>query len=125
MAIQHTESEYLTLSEAANLMKVSLITIKRRVKQGRLPAYHAGSRAVRIRKDDLAQVLTLFSQAAKPLTEGFTGRRLSEAEAKELLTLLEEAETRGKEFLRRHGNRPLSPSWEIINEERDARSSAR
>lgn len=56
MAIDHAE-ELLTTKEAAQLLKVSPVTIKRYLRQGRLPAYHVGPRAIRIRKADLTQVM--------------------------------------------------------------------
>lgn len=52
------ESDLLTIPEAAAALKVSPVTISRWLKQGRLPAYRMGPRAVRIRRDDLAEVLT-------------------------------------------------------------------
>jgi excisionase family DNA binding protein len=51
-------SDLLTIKEAAAALKVSPITIKRYLKQGRLPAYQVGPRAIRIRRDDLERVLT-------------------------------------------------------------------
>jgi excisionase family DNA binding protein len=47
----------LTVKEAAALLKVSTATIKRYLKSGRLPGYQVGPRAIRIRRDDLAQVM--------------------------------------------------------------------
>jgi excisionase family DNA binding protein len=47
----------LTVKEAAALLKVSTATIKRYLKSGRLPGYQVGPRAIRIRREDLAQVM--------------------------------------------------------------------
>ena len=49
--------DLLTPKEAAAFLKVSTVTIKRYLKQGRLPAYHIGPRAIRIRRQDLQRVL--------------------------------------------------------------------
>ncbi len=51
------DSELLTIAEAAKLLKISTVTLARWLKQGRLPAYHVGPRAVRIRRQDLAAML--------------------------------------------------------------------
>ena len=51
------DGDLLTIPEAAAALKVSPVTIARWLKQGRLPAYRMGPRAVRIRRDDLAEVL--------------------------------------------------------------------
>lgn len=56
MAIDQA-SDLLTVKEAANLLRVSPMTIKRYLKQGRLQAYQVGPRAIRIRKDDLQAVM--------------------------------------------------------------------
>ena len=51
------DGDLLTIPEAAAALKVSPVTIARWLKQGRLPAYRMGPRAVRIRRDDLTEVL--------------------------------------------------------------------
>ncbi len=48
----------VTMREAAELLKVSPVTIKRWLKQGRLRAYHVGPRAIRIKQEDLQALLT-------------------------------------------------------------------
>jgi excisionase family DNA binding protein len=73
------DADLLTVPEAATVLKVSPVTVSRWLRQGRLPAYRLGPRAVRIRRADLAAV---FSPArarpeqdaaptqADPATEG-------------------------------------------------------
>ncbi len=56
MSVRHT-SDLLTVREAAQLLKVSTMTIKRWLKQGRLVAYHVGPRALRIKQEDLQDLL--------------------------------------------------------------------
>lgn len=51
------DGDLLTIPEAAAALKVSPVTIARWLKQGRLTAYRMGPRAVRIRREDLAEVL--------------------------------------------------------------------
>lgn len=51
------DEDLLTIPEAAAALKVSPVTVARWLKQGRLPAYRMGPRAVRIRRDDLLVVL--------------------------------------------------------------------
>jgi excisionase family DNA binding protein len=67
-----SEDDLLTIPEAAATLKVSPVTISRWLKQGRLTAYRLGPRAVRIRRDDLVEVL-------KP--SGHGGSTKAEAEA--------------------------------------------
>ncbi|CAA9580482.1 MAG: hypothetical protein AVDCRST_MAG49-4711 [uncultured Thermomicrobiales bacterium] len=51
------DSDLLTIPEAAEVLKVSAVTVSRYLKQGRLPAFRVGPRAVRIRRADLDRVL--------------------------------------------------------------------
>ena len=49
--------DLLTVPETAELLKVSAVTVSRWLKQGRLPAYRVGPRAVRIRRADVDELL--------------------------------------------------------------------
>jgi len=49
-------TQYLSLTEAADLMSVSVKTLRRRIADGTLPAYRCGRRVIRIRLDDLDHV---------------------------------------------------------------------
>lgn len=52
-------TEYLTRTEAAALLRVSVSTIDRRARAGDLPRHRiAGGRTVRFRRDDVAALLT-------------------------------------------------------------------
>jgi excisionase family DNA binding protein len=44
---------YKTINEAAELLDVSRTTVWRWIREGRLPAYRAGSRTIRIKAEDL------------------------------------------------------------------------
>ncbi len=48
-----TRPSYLTLAEAADLMSVSVRTLRRRIADGTIPAYRCGRRVIRVRIDDL------------------------------------------------------------------------
>ena len=49
--------EYLSTTDAAELASVTQATIRRWVKDGKLPAFHAG-RHVRVRRTDLERLLS-------------------------------------------------------------------
>jgi excisionase family DNA binding protein len=51
-----TRTQYLTLAEAADLMAVSIKTLRRRIADGTIPAYRCG-RVIRIRAEDLERAL--------------------------------------------------------------------
>lgn len=48
---------YLSLEEAADVMSLSVKTIRRRIADGTIPAYQCGRRPIRIRLDDLEAAL--------------------------------------------------------------------
>jgi excisionase family DNA binding protein len=53
-----SEADLLTVPEAAAMLKVSPVTVSRWLRQGRLPAFRLGPRAVRIRRADLESVFS-------------------------------------------------------------------
>jgi len=57
---------YKTINEAAELLDVSRTTVWRWIREGRLPAYRAGSRTIRIRAEDLEQRVQLIEPARQP-----------------------------------------------------------
>lgn len=127
--IAQKDDEFLTIAEAARLLKVSAVTIKRWLKQGILPAYHVGPRHVRIRYSDLAKVLTpLVREEVKvvreimPIKTELTIRPLSQEEAKERLAAIKEAKAFREEVLSERGGKPFSPSWPLIRRAREERS---
>ena len=50
--------EYLTLQEAAERYHVSVMTLRRRIRSGALPADHSGARLIRIPAPALEQLFT-------------------------------------------------------------------
>ncbi len=54
---------YLSLGEAAEVMSLSVKTIRRRIADGTIPAYQCGRRPIRIRLDDLESALRRIPSA--------------------------------------------------------------
>ena len=54
---------YLSLEEAAEVMSLSVKTIRRRIADGTIPAYQCGRRAIRIRVDELEAALRRIPSA--------------------------------------------------------------
>jgi excisionase family DNA binding protein len=91
------ERDYYTVAEVARMLNVSHSTVWRWIKAGRLPAYRAGGRNLRVRPADLNsgkvpeprdqewEPLSLAERRAKLL------RPLTEEEAQEQKELYEEA----------------------------------
>lgn len=49
----HQLPTYLSLDQAADIMSLSVKTIRRRIADGTIPAYQCGKRPIRIRLDEL------------------------------------------------------------------------
>lgn len=121
--------DLLTIAEAAGLLKVSTVTLHRWIKQGRLPAYHVGPKAIRIRRADLA---TVIAPAHEGRTLPLSGRQATPIQT-DIRPLTVEEKQRGWEALRqsealiarmraRRGGRPAAESWPLIREARERRS---
>ena len=61
---------YLSLEEAAEVMSLSVKTIRRRISDGTIPAYQCGRRPIRIRLDELEAALQRIPSARPPLAPG-------------------------------------------------------
>lgn len=135
------DGDLLTIPEAAAALKVSPVTIARWLKQGRLTAYRMGPRAVRIRREDLLEVLqpSGHADAGKPERasgDGATGASNGNGAVHELpaspamslspaerLAALREAEgLRERILTRRKGVQVPSIEFERVKEKRGKRS---
>lgn len=120
-------NEYLTVAEAAALLKVSKSTIWRWIEKGTLPAYRVGSRGVRLKRAQLEQVVT-------PLTgERRRGESVAQAEQIQIQPLTPQERERGlqaletlrrmrQEMLAERGGVKFSDSAALIREEREKRT---
>src|SRR5947209_3029004 len=54
--------QLLSVTQAARSLGVHISTIRRWIKQGKLPAYRVGDKGVRVRSGDLALLLTPLTQ---------------------------------------------------------------
>ena len=55
---QAVENRHMKLSEAADWYGVSERTLRRRIAEGKLPAYRVGPRSIRVRAEDVAALAT-------------------------------------------------------------------
>jgi excisionase family DNA binding protein len=115
--------DLLTLGEAAKLLKVSIVTLRRWIKQGRLPAYHVGPRKLRIKRSDLTKAFTpTYQEEVSAVPERITIRPLTDQEVSQGLEALKESEALIEQLRERRKGQPLAPSWPLIRQEREARS---
>jgi excisionase family DNA binding protein len=126
-----SEPELLTKREVAELLRVSEVTVARWLKQGRLPAYRVGPRAVRVRREDVERLLTPIAatgdvRMAEPADPDWRERALRPLTPEEVergLKAMREAFALSDAIMARRGGKPFTPSSaEIIRREREKRS---
>ncbi|MCC7353337.1 MAG: helix-turn-helix domain-containing protein [Anaerolineae bacterium] len=64
-----TDTELVTIEEAARLLRISPVTVWRMIKSGDLPALRIGRKTLRIRKSDLLAIIQpAIEQESQPLS---------------------------------------------------------
>lgn len=121
------DEEFVTVAEAATLLRVAPSTVRRWIREGDVPAHRIGRRRVALRRADLASLIT----PARPATEAksnatvgdpVVGRRLTPEEQQRALEALDRARRHAAETRARRGGKLFPPSWITINEQRDERT---
>jgi excisionase family DNA binding protein len=67
------DGDYVSVAEAATLLKVDRSTVRRWIDRGRLPAYRVGQRYIRLKRSDLERA---FSRITPPVNRLTTGQEL-------------------------------------------------
>jgi excisionase family DNA binding protein len=121
------DEEYLTVAEAARLLRVAPSTVRRWIRDGDVPAYRVGRRRVALKRDELSNLI----RPARPV-EGTSGnlvddekwepRRLTPDEKQQALEVMDRIQQRAKEIQARRGGKLFPPAWITINEQRDERT---
>jgi excisionase family DNA binding protein len=121
------DEEYLTVAEAATLLRVAPSTIRRWIREGDVPAHRIGRRRVALRRADLARLITPARPAADTtdtvaVDEPVVGRRLTPEEKQRALEAMDRAQELAKRTFEERGGKLFPPSWITINEQRDERT---
>lgn len=119
-----TDLDLLTIAEAAKMLKVSTVTLRRWIKQGRILAYHVGPRKVRIKRSDLTKAFTPTYQEEVSAVKEFIPaiQPLTEEEVARGLRAMQEADAVIEAIRSRRQGKPLSSSAPIIRQAREERS---
>ena len=118
---------YVTVAEAATLLRVAPSTIRRWIREGDVPAYRIGRRRVALKRDDLSNLITptgLGMETSGKVVgdQNWKPRRLTAEEQQRALEALERAQRHAAETTARRGGKLFPPSWITINEQRDERT---
>lgn len=119
-----TAHEYLTIAEAAALLRVSPSTIRRWIANGRLHTIGPGERTIRVRRSEL--VGTPESSSAEADAGNDTRhkeplhRTITAEEQQRMLHVFARQEALQEELRARYGVFEV-PSWELLHEAREER----
>lgn len=121
------EEEYLTVAEAAALLRVAPSTIRRWIQEGDLPAYRLGRRRVALRPHDLSVLITRVRPSTEQVhdeseIERIKRRKLTPEEVERGLAALERAQQHRQELMAQRGGVPFPNSVDIIREMREERT---
>lgn len=121
------DEEFLTVAEAATLLRVAPSTVRRWIREGDVPAHRVGRRRIALRRADLARLITPARPAAETkddvaVNEPVVGRRLTPEEKARALEAMDRAQELAKRTFEERGGKLFPPSWITINEQRDERT---
>jgi excisionase family DNA binding protein len=121
------DEEYVTVAEAATLLRVAPSTVRRWIRDGDVPAYRIGRRRVALKRDDLSNLITPARHGMETSSEvvgdeRWEPRRLTPEEQQQALEALDRAQRHAEETRARRGGKLFPPSWITINEQRDERT---
>jgi excisionase family DNA binding protein len=127
--VRAVDEEFVTVAEAATLLRVAPSTVRRWIREGDVPAHRIGRRRVALRRADLARLITPARPGVETETkdivainEPVVGRRLTPEEVQQALDALDRAQRHAKETRARRGGKLFPPAWITINEQRDERT---
>jgi excisionase family DNA binding protein len=120
------DQEYLTVAEAAALLRVASSTIRRWIRQGDIPAYRVGKRRVALRRTDVDNMVAPVRPETEPAhytiyTDLSQVPKLTPDDIQRSLEAMERIRQINKEILARRGGKPFESSVDIIREMREER----
>src|SRR3954453_22307361 len=121
------DEDYVTVAEAATLLRVAPSTVRRWIRDGDVPAYRIGRRRVALKRDDLSNLITPAGSGERMSGNvvddpKWEPRRLTAKEQQQALEALDRARRHAAEIQARRGGNLFPPSWITINEQRDERT---
>jgi len=121
------DEDYVSVTEAAALLRVAPSTVRRWIRDGDVPAYRIGRRRVALKRDELSNLITPagpgVGMSGKVVDDPkWEPRRLTAEEQQQALEIMDRIQQRAKEIRARRGGKLFPPAWITINEQRDERT---
>lgn len=115
------KDEYVTVVEAAELLGVAQSTIRRWIREERVPAYRLGDRRILLRRHDL-EGLAVPIHPLKEVDRPLRPPPMTDEEQARAWKVLQELERFREELLKERGGKPFRSSVEDIREMREERT---
>ena len=123
MAI-HATDDYVTVSEAAEILHVGTSTIRRWIREERIPAYRLGQRRIYLKRADLSSVIAPIRPRTITIEtdiERARARRLTEEEKRRGLAAIERLRQLEREVQAGLNGRPSISALQLLHEARAER----
>jgi excisionase family DNA binding protein len=120
------DDQFLTIAEAADLVRVHRSTIQRMIARGALPSYRIGERGVRIKRSDLESAMLSGARSAgqaEPVDARSLVRPLTEEERRRMKDTIAVLRKLQEEQKQRYGGVYPVDSSILLNEARDERTA--
>ena len=116
--------DFVSVSEAAQILRVSEVTLRRWIEHGRVRAYRFGPKRIRLRRADLEALVMPAREGRTAVTSSEALRLVPMAISQDDSGVVTRARALQAALLeKRHGKR-LPESWKDINEAREQRSTS-
>lgn len=126
MAVSSLDEAFLSVVEAASLLRVAPSTIRRWIREGRLPASRVGQRRVALRLADVEGMVRPAAvgprDGADAGWEGSTIPRPTAEDRRRGLAALARVERIAERIHGRRGGNPFPPAWETLDDLRAERA---
>lgn len=122
--------QLIPVSQAATLLAVHISTLRRWIRQGKLPAYRVGDKGIRVHYGDVLRLLTPLpagtpqkGRHVKATEEAAVTRCLTKEEQTRGLAALGELRRLRVKDLKRRGGKPYPDASDLIEQMREERTS--
>lgn len=120
IAIQTTD-DYVTISEAAEILHVGTSTLRRWIREERIPSYRLGQRRVYLKRTELQSLITPIQRRSITIEtdiERVRNRRMTREQQERALAAIERIQQRAHALHASRKGESLIPALQLLDEAR-------
>lgn len=121
MMVTRFKNEYVTVADAADLLGVAQSTIRRWIKEERVPTYRLEDRRILLKRDQLSGLYSSL-HTTDELDDLRNVPLMTAEERRHAMNVVRELERSRDELVRKRGGKPFLPAEGVIREMRDERT---